>query len=695
MRASPAGVSPSVPGTTTIAGTSDPTLYRAQRAGASFGYALPVPNGSYTLSLLFAEIGSDTGTNSFGATANGSSLFTGFNVYTAAGGADKALIRQFPVTVTNGQLSLNFAATTGTASLSALQLLPTSFNGLPDVPPPGYAMDAVPTDDGSGSDGAGPGSSFGVSLPSGVIENSPGADIAAYNPLGPSISYERAYRSNLVGSAAHSSAPGLTAGWSDNYDLALTSTSATSWVPLTLRYWDNAAETLTPALSGGVPTGAFAQPAGTPYYVSGTPSGTTGLWTKITLTFKDRSVYTLTPSSATSYVLTKITNVAGHSVTINRDAANGYRIISIVNDAATPATLLQFSYTGANLSSVQDLSSPMPAEQRQVFYGFGTSGGATGLLQVSQIVSLSTSSASALATPNLRWQYAYTPNGSGVYLNSVQAPDPAVGPGTLAQAVAGLDGNGHVSQFQDANGSKRQYGYSGGSVTLQVFKSGATLPDLKWFQNIVNGQHVDGGYTDNRGKTESLAYGNASNPYLPTLMTNRDNRQMQVAYRDAFGNVDHTLDPRGTQTTFGYEFPADSPAFALLGQVNSVQVTNGASQLQATTTTYFHAADVGTVAGAVNGMVRSVTTPRPGTTFGAPATVTTTYQYTALGDVQQMIAPGPNSTLGTPSTYTTVTYGYGANEAVGEPLTVTVSGLGWDAATGNVHTQTITVATYT
>ena len=232
----------SVPNTTTINGTSDPTLYRTQRTGASFSYALPVPNGSYTLSLLFAEIGSDTGTNAFGATANGSSLFTGFNVYSAAGGADKALIRQFPVTVTNGQLSLNFAATAGSAAVAALQLLPATFTGFTDVPPPGWASDTVPSDK-SEAGGDGPSSSESVVVPSGAKENAPGPDLTVYNPVGPAVSFERTYRSSRALKGYGS--PGLSPGWVHNFDETVQATAPSTWGPLTLTYPDGAAETWT------------------------------------------------------------------------------------------------------------------------------------------------------------------------------------------------------------------------------------------------------------------------------------------------------------------------------------------------------------------------------------------------------------------------------------------------------------------
>jgi len=237
--------------TTTITGTNDQALYQAQRSGTTFSYAEPVANGTYVLSLLFAEIqGNTTGQRIFNVSANGAQLLSNYDIYKDAGGANKAVVKTFPVTITNGQLSLSLTGVTGNAALAAFSLLPARSGPAADVPPPGWAVGTVPTDDGSEAGGTGPGSSMQVSLPSGVEENTPGPDMGAYNPVGPSVSYERMYRSALAAQGYGS--PGLSRGWVDSYDLRVTPNSGS----YTLHYPNGAVETW-----GGT-TGSLVTPPG-------------------------------------------------------------------------------------------------------------------------------------------------------------------------------------------------------------------------------------------------------------------------------------------------------------------------------------------------------------------------------------------------------------------------------------------------
>ena len=117
------GFSDGGPVTTTdsISGTSDPALYQAQHTSGSqfFGYMLPVPNGQYTLTLLFADIQGDQGQNSSNVTANGQQLLTNFSPYTAAGNvADAAVVKTFLITITSGQLNLSFGSRFAIAGIS-------------------------------------------------------------------------------------------------------------------------------------------------------------------------------------------------------------------------------------------------------------------------------------------------------------------------------------------------------------------------------------------------------------------------------------------------------------------------------------------------------------------------------------------------------------------------------------------------
>jgi hypothetical protein len=111
--------------TASIANTADPALYQSCRYGA-FSYALPVVNGNYSVTLKFAEVSRfAAGLRQFNVAINGATVLSNFDIYAQAGGALQALDKTFPVTVTGGQINIQF--TTGSADLpmvNAIQVLP-------------------------------------------------------------------------------------------------------------------------------------------------------------------------------------------------------------------------------------------------------------------------------------------------------------------------------------------------------------------------------------------------------------------------------------------------------------------------------------------------------------------------------------------------------------------------------------------
>jgi hypothetical protein len=107
-----------------IANTSDPSLYQSCRWG-NFTYQFTVPNGSYTVMLKFAEIDfASVGDRMFNVSINGSPVLTNFDIVAQAGGPLSAVDKSFPVTVTNGQITVQF--TTGAANqplVSAVEII--------------------------------------------------------------------------------------------------------------------------------------------------------------------------------------------------------------------------------------------------------------------------------------------------------------------------------------------------------------------------------------------------------------------------------------------------------------------------------------------------------------------------------------------------------------------------------------------
>ncbi len=105
--------------TVPIAGTTDPELYLTERWG-TFSYAIPLPNGNYTLSLRFAEIyWNAAGRRVFNVLVNDSIVLPQYDIFAEAG-RNVAVDKTFPVTVTNGVLRVSLRAVADQAKLSAL-----------------------------------------------------------------------------------------------------------------------------------------------------------------------------------------------------------------------------------------------------------------------------------------------------------------------------------------------------------------------------------------------------------------------------------------------------------------------------------------------------------------------------------------------------------------------------------------------
>lgn len=92
-----------------ISNTADPALYQDCRWG-NFSYNFSVPNGSYTVTLKFAELALyGAGQRMFNVAINGSQVLSNFDIFAQAGGMYAAVDRSFPVTVTGGQVSIQFS----------------------------------------------------------------------------------------------------------------------------------------------------------------------------------------------------------------------------------------------------------------------------------------------------------------------------------------------------------------------------------------------------------------------------------------------------------------------------------------------------------------------------------------------------------------------------------------------------------
>ena len=94
--------------TGTVANNPAPALYQTCRWG-NFSYSFPAPNGSYQVTLKFADPSmTGPGQRVFSVALNGAQVLTNFDISATAGGMMIVLDESFPVTVTNGQINIQF-----------------------------------------------------------------------------------------------------------------------------------------------------------------------------------------------------------------------------------------------------------------------------------------------------------------------------------------------------------------------------------------------------------------------------------------------------------------------------------------------------------------------------------------------------------------------------------------------------------
>ena len=109
--------------TSAIANTTDDALYQSERSG-TFNYAIPVPDGDYTVALKFAELHyTAAGQRVFGVSLEGTAVLSNFDVYAEAGARYAAVDRTFTVSVTDGVLNVDFTKVTGDPIICAIGIV--------------------------------------------------------------------------------------------------------------------------------------------------------------------------------------------------------------------------------------------------------------------------------------------------------------------------------------------------------------------------------------------------------------------------------------------------------------------------------------------------------------------------------------------------------------------------------------------
>lgn len=108
-----------------VANTADPEIFRTERYGMT-SYRFGVPNGRYTVKLLFAEVYSGIagpGDRVFSFNVQGHE-FKNFDIWVKAGGPGKALTESVDVDVTNGVLEISFTPEVENPKVNGIEILP-------------------------------------------------------------------------------------------------------------------------------------------------------------------------------------------------------------------------------------------------------------------------------------------------------------------------------------------------------------------------------------------------------------------------------------------------------------------------------------------------------------------------------------------------------------------------------------------
>lgn len=102
------------------------SVYQTVRYG-NFSYTLAhlYPNANYTVRLHFNELyWSSAGQRVFNVSINGSQVLSNYDIYTAAGGANKAVVEEFTEAAnSNGQMNLQFSTVTDNAMVNGIELI--------------------------------------------------------------------------------------------------------------------------------------------------------------------------------------------------------------------------------------------------------------------------------------------------------------------------------------------------------------------------------------------------------------------------------------------------------------------------------------------------------------------------------------------------------------------------------------------
>ncbi len=517
-----------------------------------------------------------------------------------------------------------------------------------------------------------------VNVAMGQENHHPGTDLSVYNPVGPSVTWQRLYES-LRGNGDGYYEGDRTyqcndfgPGWTQNYNVGVSDPSAggigaTDFKSILMADGSKLLFTASSRPTAASPT-VHCVPvrSGFPtlldWNYDGSPLG------HYTVTSKNRTKWVTggVIAAVNCYPLSQIVDRNGHAITFRYGAApvsfDWPLLSSITNEAGTALLTIARATDGSgNIVSVTD------CYKRQIFYHDGTFANAQVpkpwartlqlLDRVSQIVP-----SNGTTTPPDLYVYGYTnlSNGNlsattpGTYeliplLTSCKTPSPTgTGQSTLTWNYDPK--TDYITSESDGNGNVTAYTYGANStiVSHQDSHGKAFYVETIGYDNNMN-PTTD---TDGAGRqTESPTYSDPLDPSAPSSITDANNHTTSYTW-DQFGNKTSETSPRGTKTVYTYDYSQ----FAL-GELTRVQE----GTKTATSVSYYEP----------SGLPQTVNVPQPGTS-GTGAVVTSAFTYDGYGNVLTVVAPGNNaaSTIKTTLAYT----GDGTSvtsPSIGEPLAVT------------------------
>jgi RHS repeat-associated protein len=523
-----------------------------------------------------------------------------------------------------------------------------------------------------------------VNLATGEEEYTPSPDLVVYNPLGPSVVWERMYNS-LRGPYAlpysYQNTPDFGVGWSHPYNVGVYATGPhiappqgavspnTTLQAMNYVVFANGSRVQAKPSTAGPPS------ASTPRIVCSVAGGvallvewdydstTGGNYFKVT--FPDRSVWqTVEAPSGTVpswYPVGREYDRVGNFITLQYGTngalnaivdKNGSALLTINRDGNGTITSVSDRYGRSVYYHVGSYPTQnVPAGYAQAYYE---------LDHVSQVVSTGT------PNPPNRYVYGYAnvANGEGSetipLLHTISVPSPT-GNGMATATINYQPNTDYVSSRVDANGNTVTYTVVDGNHTKVSYlnpQGQVVFSQTRGFDNNMSATTETDG--TNQTVIEAFTYADPNDPYAPSVVQDGNgyasggaNGKGTWEYTyDGYGHVLTETTPYGTTITSTYTYTN----FAL-GEL--VKVQEGGKT--PTSYTYYEP----------SGLLASVSSPLPGTS-GSGQVVTTTYSYDALGNLVQEVGPGNNA-----AQTETTTYGYTQDgnyqqaEALGEPLTIT------------------------